>query len=49
MAEVIHQRKQHSRSIEGLDVVTVAVAVAVAVAVVVVKNYYSGRTVVLKV
>lgn len=45
MAEVIHQRKQHSRSIEGLDVVTVAVAVAV----VVVKNYYSGRTVVLKV
>lgn len=47
MAEVIHQRKQHSRSIEGLDVVTVTVAVAVAV--VVVKNYYSGRTVVLKV
>lgn len=40
MIEVIHQQNQHSRSIEGLDVVKVVV-------VVVVKNYYSGRTVVL--
>lgn len=43
---MIHQRKQHSRSMEELDVVEVAAAAAVVVAV---KNYSSGLIVVLKV
>lgn len=44
MAEVNHQQKQHSRSIEGLDVLEVEGVVVVAV-----KNYFSERIVVLKV